>query len=98
MRPLRDPEGAELSHLAAACQLSGKAILEIGSGAGRLTWQYAALPRRVAGIDPAASELRQAQRSAQQAPAPHVSFIQAMGEGLPFRSQAFDVALFASSL
>lgn len=97
MRPLRDPEGAELSHLVAACQPSGKAILEIGCGAGKLTWQYAALPRRVAGIDPAASELRLAQGAA-PVPAPHAAFIQAMGEALPFRSQAFDVALFASSL
>lgn len=97
MRPLRDPEGAELSHLVAACQPSAKAILEIGCGAGKLTWQYAGLPRRVAGIDPAASELRLAQRAAPTT-APHVSFIQAVGEGLPFPSHTFDIALFASSL
>ncbi len=96
MRPQRDPEGAELSRLLAACQLSDKSILEIGCGAGQLTWQYAGLPRRVMGIDPAASELRQAQSHA--ARAPHIAFIQAKGEALPFRSQAFDVALFASSL
>ncbi len=95
MRALSDPESAELSHLVAACQPPAKAILEIGSGAGQLTRQYAGLARQVAGIDPAASGLRQAQRDA---PARHVSFIQAMGEALPFRSQAFDVALFASSL
>ncbi len=97
MRPQRDPEGAELSHLVAACQPSAKAILEIGSGAGKLTWQYAALPRQVVGIDPVASELRLAQGTAPAA-ARHVSFIQAVGENLPFRPQAFDVALFASSL
>ncbi len=92
-----DPEGAELSHLVAACQPSAKAILEIGSGAGKLTWQYAGLPRRLAGIDPAMSTLRQAQRATPASPPP-VSFLQAMGEALPFRSQTFDVALFASSL
>ncbi len=97
MRALPDPEGAELSHLVAACQPSAKAVLEIGSGAGKLTWQYAGLPHRLAGIDPAMSALRQAQHTAPASPPP-VSFLQAMGEALPFRSQAFDVALFASSL
>ncbi len=70
--------------------------MKAACGAGQLTWQYAGLPRRVVGIDPAASELRLAQSHA--APASPVSFLQAMGEALPFRSQAFDVALFASSL
>ncbi len=97
MRAIPDPEGAEVSHLVAACQPTAKAILEIGCGAGKLTWQYAGLPRRTAGIDPAMSALRQAQLAAPASPAP-VSFLQAMGEVLPFRSQAFDVALFASSL
>ncbi len=96
MKPLRDPEGAELSHLVAACQPSGKDFLEIGCGAGSLTWQYASLPRQVVGIDPA-PDLRQA-KSAGPALLSHVSFIQAKGQALPLPSQAFDVALFASSL
>ncbi len=96
MRPQRDPEGAELSHLLAACPLSARSILEIGCGAGQLTWQYAGLPRRAVGIDPAASELRLA--LSHPVPAPQAAFIQAKGEALPFPSQAFDVALFASSL
>ncbi len=97
MKALPDPEGAELSHLMAACQPSAKAILEIGCGAGKLTWQYAGLPRQVAGIDPAISTLRQAQLAGPASPV-QVSFLLAMGEALPFRSQVFDVALFASSL
>ncbi len=96
MRPQCDPEGAELSHLLEACRLSDRSILEIGCGAGQLTWQYADLPRRAVGIDPAASELRLAQ--SHPVPAPQAAFIQANGEALPFASQAFDVALFASSL
>ena len=97
MNPLHDPEGAELSHLVAACLPTGRDLLEIGCGAGTLTWQYAGLPRKVVGIDPAGSLLHLA-KSAGPAPLPHVSFIQAKGEALPFPSQAFDVALFASSL
>ncbi len=97
MNPLRDPEGAELSHLVAACLPAGRDLLEIGCGAGTLTWQYAGLPHKVVGIDPAASELRQA-KGAGPALLTHVAFIQAKGEALPFRPQAFDIALFASSL
>jgi ubiquinone/menaquinone biosynthesis C-methylase UbiE len=60
MKAIRDPEGAELRHLEAACPLDGKDVLEIGCGAGWLTWQYAALPRHVVGIDPDADSLAQA--------------------------------------
>lgn len=97
MRPLRDPEGAELSRLVAACQLSGKNILEIGCGNGVLTKQYAALSQRVIGIDPEATDLRKAKSDLAEL-APAVSLIRAIGETLPFRSQSFDIALFASSL
>jgi ubiquinone/menaquinone biosynthesis C-methylase UbiE len=96
MKAQRDPEGAELRHLEAACALDGKDVLEIGCGAGWLTWQYAALPRHVVGIDPDAASPGQA-RSARPASAPQVSFLRAMGEALPFPSRVFDVVLFASS-
>lgn len=33
-------------------ELSGKTVLEIGSGNGRLTWRYAEQAGRVHGIDP----------------------------------------------
>ena len=93
----RDPESAELTHLMAACQLSGKSVLEIGCGKGILTWQYAHNPRRVVGIDPKAAELLEASRF-RPASRSETCFIQAMGEALPFRSQAFDIVIFASSL
>jgi ubiquinone/menaquinone biosynthesis C-methylase UbiE len=93
----RDPEKAELKHLADACQLSGKSILEIGCGNGVLTWQYAQFPRMVIGIDPKAEALQEASR-ARPASRPEAFFIQAMGETLPFPAQTFDLVIFASSL
>jgi ubiquinone/menaquinone biosynthesis C-methylase UbiE len=96
MKAQRDPERAEYSHLAAACPLIGKQVLEIGCGAGWLTWQYAALPRHLVGIDPDAASPRQA-CSARPASAPEVSFLRSVGEALPFPPRVFDVVLFASS-
>ncbi len=93
----RDPESAQLKHLMAACQLSGKSVLEIGCGNGVLTWQYAHIPKGVIGIDPKAAELLEASR-ARPASRSETCFIQAMGEALPFPSQAFDLVIFASSL
>ena len=93
---LRDPEGAELEHLIAACQLTGKEVVEIGCGNGRLTWQYAKLPQRVIGIDPNLSGFHKASSTSAEPPQ-HVSFIQAIGESLPFPTRVFDVVLFSSS-
>jgi ubiquinone/menaquinone biosynthesis C-methylase UbiE len=97
MKGLRDPEGAEVSRLLAACPFPGKRVLEIGCGSGKLTWLYADQPRQVVGIDPAACELRQAK--ADRPPSiPNGGLLQAMAEALPFLSHTFDIALFASSL
>jgi len=95
MKPVRDPEGAQLSHLLRACPLPGARVLEIGCGNGFLTRQYAALPARVAGIDPNADDLREAARQAAQPG--KVFFSRARAEALPFPAATFEVVLFASS-
>jgi ubiquinone/menaquinone biosynthesis C-methylase UbiE len=97
MRPVTDPECVEVSHLISACQPRGKNILEIGCGRGKLTFQYAGLPRMTVGIDPEKSELLLA-RADKLTSEMKISFILAMGEAMPFPSQFFDIAVFASSL
>jgi ubiquinone/menaquinone biosynthesis C-methylase UbiE len=94
---LRDPERSELTHLADACQLRGRSILEVGAGAGGLTWQVAPLTARMTGIDPNRTDLKKAVLPS-PARQPLVGFIQANGQALPFSTQAFDLVLFASSL
>ncbi len=96
MKPLRDPEGAELKHLLSACPLAGSRVLEIGCGNGALTHQYAGLPARLVGLDPNADDLREAAHP-QSALPPGVHFSRAVAEGLPFPAAAFDIVLFASS-
>ena len=97
MTRVHDPEGVEVSQLTSACQPSGKKILEIGCGHGSLTFQYAGLPRLIIAIDPIESELLLAKEN-KITTEKNISFIRAMGEGLPFPAHCFDIAVFASSL
>ncbi len=97
MRPIKDPEGAELRHLASACELTGKTVLEIGCGDGKFTRQYAGIPNKIVGIDLDITDLiiAKAEKTISES---HLCFIQSIGEKLPFPSHLFDIALFASSL
>jgi ubiquinone/menaquinone biosynthesis C-methylase UbiE len=97
MKALRDPEGAELNHLINACELSGKTVLEIGCGEGKLTRQYTGLPRILVGIDPKITDLRTAKNDISGVSL-YSHVIQAIGEKLPFPSHSFDIVIFASSL
>jgi ubiquinone/menaquinone biosynthesis C-methylase UbiE len=97
MKTLRDPEGAEISHLIAACELAGKKVLEIGCGEGKLTRQYTGMPRILVGIDPNITDLRTAKNEIGGASF-HLHIIQAIGEKLPFPSNTFDIVILASSL
>ncbi len=96
MTSLRDPEGAELEHFQAACRISGAKVLEIGCGSGSFTWQYAALPSLLVGLDPKAPDLLEARKKAPASPA-QVCFTRAVAEAMPFSSGVFEVVLFASS-
>ena len=95
MKPIRDPENAELNHLLAACDLHGKSVLEIGCGDGYFTWKYAQMVHRVVGLDPTGSLVGLARKKVRAAKA---LFLQGEGERIPFPSQTFDLAIFASSL
>lgn len=55
-----DPEGNEIRALAELADFSGKHVLEIGSGDGRLTWRYAEQAGRVTAIEPFAGSVEKA--------------------------------------
>jgi ubiquinone/menaquinone biosynthesis C-methylase UbiE len=95
MKPIRDPERAELNHLLATCPLKNRTVLEIGCGDGTFTRQYAGMANKVVGIDPAVPDLMTARKKLKSK---RVGFAQSEGEGMPFPPQSFDIALFASSL
>lgn len=58
MTILIDPEETETSHLLEFTgDLTGKRVLEIGSGDGRMTWRFANQTEHVVGIDPSAEKI-----------------------------------------
>ena len=48
----RDPDNTEIRALLDLVDFSGKHVLEIGSGDGRLTWRYADAAAHVTGVEP----------------------------------------------
>lgn len=55
-----DPEGFEIDALLEMVDLSGKHVLEIGSGSGRLTWRIARQAAQVTAIEPFAPSVAKA--------------------------------------
>jgi len=58
-----DPEGNETTALFELADFSGKRVLEIGCGDGRLTWRYAERAAHVTAIDAFAESIRRARAS-----------------------------------
>ena len=92
----KDPERTETKHLHKFADFSGKRVLEIGCGDGRLTWQYAKRARFVAGIDLEADDLRVATIDCPSGLP--VSFARADSIHIPFAKEKFDIAILAWSL
>ena len=97
--PIRlDPEANEPAALVDfAGSLTGKRVLEIGCGDGRLTWLYAESAARVVAIDPYAEDIALAIRACPQHLRERVEFqVAAVQEFEP--SEKFDLALLSWSL
>ena len=73
-------------------------VLEVGAGDGRLTFQYAAQPRSVVGIDTKETDIQAASKSSGVEPRGNVRFLCASATALPFPAEQFDIVLLASSL
>ena len=94
----KDPERTEVQHLHQLVDFSGKHVLEIGCGDGRLTWRYAGSAGRVTGVDPDAEALKAAVRDTPADLRGSVSFARASSLNLPFPRETFDAAILAWSL
>ncbi len=95
-----DPEGTETKRLLKVADIGHageRRVLEIGCGDGRLTWRYANTASAVTAIDLDADQLRIAMIDRPANLAEKVSLARADSAKLPFKSEVFDLAIFAWS-
>jgi ubiquinone/menaquinone biosynthesis C-methylase UbiE len=94
----KDSEHNETKYLHKFADFANKRVLEIGSGEGRLTWQYAKETRSTIGIDPERDALRIATIDRPFDFENKVHFSCADSRYLPFSKETFDIAVLAWSL
>jgi ubiquinone/menaquinone biosynthesis C-methylase UbiE len=83
----------DLTKIEEFVQLSGKTLLDIGCGDGRLTALLAGKPEAITAIDPDESRIETARGNISG-----VNFLVGSGEELDFAKETFDIVLFSYSL
>lgn len=92
---IQDPTDQFIRTISAHCSVSGKDILEIGCGAGRITRDLAGVAARIVATDPDAAALARARR---QVRAANVAFM-LCENGVPdLPAQSFDMVIYTLSL
>ena len=94
----KDPERNETKYLNKFADFTGKRVLEIGCGEGRLTWQYAKAALTTVGIDSDKDALRIATVDRPADLENKARFACADSGYLPFSKETFDIAILAWSL
>jgi 2-polyprenyl-3-methyl-5-hydroxy-6-metoxy-1,4-benzoquinol methylase len=95
-----DPENNEIRALFDLVDFSGKHVLEIGCGDGRLTWRYAEAAAHVTGIEPFEEAIGRATANQPDTLRDQVEFHQIAFEDFAAARESgiFDVAIFSWSL
>ncbi len=93
-----DIEQAEIRALSDALDWVGKAVLEVGTGDGRLARRIEDLGSRVTGVDPDVSLVKNAVESPGKPNPSPIAYCIGDGCMLPFRHGTFDVVVFGWSL
>lgn len=93
-----DPAGVMPRVILKAADFRDAHVLEVGAGDGRLTFQYAAEPKSVVGIDTKEPDIRAASRCPAVEFRGEVRFLCASATALPFSAERFGIVLLASSL
>ena len=95
-----DPEEHEIGALFELVDLSGREVLEIGCGDGRLTWRYAERTAHVIAIDPFSAGIDRANEQLAASFRDRIDFRQAAFEDFAAGADGstFDVAILSWSL
>ncbi len=93
-----DIEQAEIRALTNAVEWVGKAVLEVGSGDGRLARRFEQLGSMVTGVDPDESLVNNAVENSGTPNRSPIAYCVGDGRRLPFRPEKFDVVVFGWSL
>jgi len=89
-----DPTDQYIRTIAAHCHLTGKEVLEVGCGAGRITRDLARHALRVVAVDPDERALAQARAAVTAA---NVSFLPMPDGVLSFPPASFDIVIYTLS-
>ncbi len=98
MTVLLDPEDTETKALHEYADFTGKRVLEIGCGDGRLTWRYANRAAYVIAIDPKAEDIALAIEECPDDLRHKIEFRAIRLEELDIPAEKFDLALLSWSL
>jgi len=93
-----DPEDSETKALQELADFSGRRVLEIGCGDGRLTWRYADRATQIVAIDPDADDIAMAIEDCPDHLRDRIEFRVSRIEDFDPPQELFDIALLAWSL
>ena len=98
MTAVLDPEGVHLAALRRLCDFTGRRVLELGCGDGRLTLGIARDAAHVLAFDPDAEAVDRARRSLPSELAERVTYRVASGRAIEVEPHSFDLVVFSWSL
>jgi len=93
-----DPDGVEIATIRELVDLRGKRVVDVGCGAGRLSFACAGAGARVFGIDPDEDLIADARGDLPRDLSDRVRFAVADAAQLELPKGEFDLALFSWSL
>ena len=97
-RAIRDPDQIETQVIRNLIDFTGKDVLEVGCGEGRMTWRFADIARSVLAIDPDEDSIAIAREQTPSKLRGRVAFMAAGITDIALSENAFDIAILSWSI